>query len=162
MSGYEARERVSARDRLKRAFDLANSVGVLEFELKNLLSSHLCVVSSGTLEECLRLHISEYARLKSPKYIAQFVAKKSRYLTNLTTEKLVGVLRDFDGTLADEINAYMDDRRRSSLNSIISLRHAVAHGKSPGLSFKQVMEYNVVLTEVLDKLDDIFGRIALR
>ena len=157
---FEGLQRSKARARLNRAFELSKSVDPLAFELKATLARHLSVVSAGILEECVRLHISEYARIKSPHFIAAFVTSRIGFTTNLTAEKLSRLFGEFDDRLAEEISIFLDDRRRAALNSLIALRHSVAHGKDNGASFLTVAAYKDVVLEILDKIDEIFERLA--
>jgi hypothetical protein len=157
---FEALERSRARGRLGRAFAATAALDPLALELKGLLIRHLCVITAGVLEECLRLHISEYARVKSLGYVAAFVTNRVSKTTNLTAERLIGLLGEFDRGLADEMAAFIDDRRKAALNSLISLRHAVAHGKDSSSSLVTVTAYKDVVLEILDKVDDVFQRIS--
>jgi hypothetical protein len=158
---FEALERSKARGRLKRAFSTVDAVNVLAFAEKGLLTSQLCVISAGVLEESVRLHLSEYARVKSLGFVANFVTRRIQKLTNLNSEKLIELLRDLDPSLADEMATFLDDRRRSALNSLIALRHAVAHGKDSSTSLASVVQYGAVIFEILDRLDEVFQRIAV-
>ena len=158
---FEALERDRARGRLRRAFGVADKVDPLALEVKGLLIRYLCVISSGTLEECLRLHISEYARVKSLGYVAAFVTGRVSKTTNLTAGKLINLLGELDDSLADEMTAFIDDRRKAALNSLISLRHAVAHGKDSSTSLHTVTLYKDVVLEILDKVDEMFQRISV-
>lgn len=153
---FEALERSKARNRLKRAVEVTDSVQVLDFEVKGLLANHLCILSSGTFEECVRLHISEFSRTNAHAFVASFVMNRIKYITNLKSDKLVSLLGEFDASIALEIENYLDDRRKSALNSLVSLRHRIAHGKDPGSSLVSIIGYITVIYELLDKLEDIF------
>jgi hypothetical protein len=157
----EAMHRANARRRLERAFAIADSIDALNFEQKGLATHHLCILLTGVLEESVRLHISEYALLKSHARIANFVSNQIEYLTNLHSEKIETTLRQMDEDVADEVAGFLDDRRRSALNSLMGLRHKIAHGKDGGgTSLNTVKSYRDVVVEILDKLDEIFKRLA--
>ena len=49
----------------------------------------------------------------------------------------------------------MIDQRKDSLNSLVALRHKIAHGESVGTSLSQVREHYKVVVEVVDHLADL-------
>ena len=156
---FEALQRANARRSLERAFAVTTSVEPLEFETIGLLTRHLCVVCAGVLEEHVRLHVAEYARVKSFGFVASFVSSRISRTTNLNTEKLTQLLREFDASLAEEMEQFMDDRRKEGLNSLMSVRHTVAHGKDNGVSLHRIRQYKDIVLEILDKADEMFTRM---
>jgi hypothetical protein len=156
---FEALQRSNAKGRLERAFAVARAINPLAFEVKGLLARHLCVLTAGLLEESLRLHLSEYARVNSRGFVGNFVSEGVAKLTNLHSERLSAILGTLDTSLRDEMSAFLDDRRKSALNSLVARRHEVAHGKDGGVSLATAEEYKAVVLEILEKLDEIFVRI---
>jgi RiboL-PSP-HEPN len=157
---FEALQRRNARGRLKRAFEVTDAVDSLSFEEKGLLARHLCVMSAGVLEESVRLHLSEYAGVVSRGFLPNFTSQRVSKITNLTSDRLISLLRELDDSLAREMEAFIDDRRKAAMNSLIARRHDVAHGKDAGVSLATVKGYRDIILEVLDKLDEIFARIS--
>jgi hypothetical protein len=145
---------------LSRAFEVADAVSPLQFEEKGLLTAYLCVVLAGTLEESVRLHVSEYARIKAHPYIASFVTRRLRKTTNLNSERLIDLLGDLDSTLSDDVRVFLDDRRKSALNSLMQLRHKVAHGRATQTSLATVKGYRDVIIELLDHVDALFQELG--
>ena len=123
-------------------------------------SKYLCVLTAGFIEESLRVLIFEYAKNNSSTKIQRFVEKEISYVTNCKTERILEVLKKFDPnwstTFENEINnnSPIDREIKDSIDSIVSNRHLIAHGKSVGMTFTTVNRYYGYCKTAIQILDN--------
>ncbi|ADB36129.1 HEPN domain-containing protein [Spirosoma linguale] len=110
-------------------------------------SKYLCVLTAGYIEESLRVLILEHAKNNSSTKIQRFIEKEISYVTNCKTERILEVLNKFDPkwstTFESEINnnSPIDKEIKDSIDSIVSNRHLIAHGKSVGMTYTTIKRY---------------------
>jgi hypothetical protein len=110
-------------------------------------SKYLCVLTAGFIEESLRVLILDFE-------------KEISYVTNCKTERILEVLNKFNSnwgsTFETEIkdNSPIDKEIKDSIDSIVSNRHLIAHGKSVGVSYSTVKKYYGYCTKAIEILED--------
>ena len=115
---------------------------------------YLCVLVSGFIEEVVVEWLEDYARGRSPKPVALFVSKQLYYFQNPEHKKILDQVRAFDGNWANSLEA-LDDRYKSSINSIVHNRHRIVHGQSCTVSFRQLNEWYEDVKEFLDEFEQV-------
>lgn len=105
---------VGARQRLENLEDRARTEPISsDDELKAQIAQLLCVLTSGFIEESIRIILSEVAERQSSPIIASFVSSRLGEFQNPKFEKILVLLgsfspdwRDhFEGTPTDEMKA---------------------------------------------------------
>jgi len=123
-------------------------------------SKYLCVLTAGFIEESLRVLLLEFSKNNSSKEIQRFIEKEISFITNCKTERIIDVLNKFDINWAvnfeTEIknNSPIDKEIKDSLDSIVSNRHLIAHGKSIGMSYVTVNTYYKHCKKAIEILED--------
>lgn len=124
-------------------------------------SKYLCVLVSGYIEESLRVLLEEYAYNNSSSNIQNFVAKEIKNITNCSVGKIENILSKFDSTWKDNFTDQIaskskrSDEIKNSINSVVTNRHQIAHGKNISLNYSSVSNYykNVkVAVEILENI----------
>lgn len=140
---------------INSAFSLAESQ--TDDELKSHLANLLCVRISGLIENYLKSRISDYSDKKVPKQISRYLSLKFADITNLKESKLHDVLGQFSGEWQSGFDSFIKNNQqlKSSLDSIITNRHNIAHGKHVSLTLKTVKQYYEDVQKVLKELDKI-------
>lgn len=112
-------------------------------ETRSYLIKLFCIRTSGLLEVFFKTRISEYFKTKVPNEISRFLTSKFKDITNLKTSKLVEVLSSFSTDWSEKFSSYIDEHEqmKSSLDSIISQRHAIAHGQPSCINEKDMYQY---------------------
>lgn len=124
-------------------------------------SKYLCVLTAGFIEESLRVLLFEYAKNNSHPRIQRFIEKETSFITNCKTERILEVLNKFDPNWSlifeTEIkrNSPIDKEVKDSIDSIVSNRHLIAHGKSVGMTFTTVNKYYGYCKTAVRILDSI-------
>jgi hypothetical protein len=121
-----------------------------DIELQADFAKYLCVLTSGYLESALCALILGYTQSRCSPEIASFVEKQLGPWTNPKTEKIIDLLGAFSQTWREDLTAYLVDERKDSVNSLVTLRHKIAHGESVGTSLAQIRKHYTVVNEVVD------------
>ncbi|WP_051056106.1 HEPN domain-containing protein [Cylindrospermum stagnale] len=124
-------------------------------------SKYLCVLVSGFIEESLRVLLEEYARKHSSTYIQNFVETEIRYITNCKTNKIILILKQFSQAWATDFENQIQVKSRitgeikDALDSIVTNRHSIAHGKSGDITYVRVLKYYNNVKIAVEILEDI-------
>lgn len=155
-------------DRLRRRLDATFARGpssAADIEVQSDFARYLCVLVSGFFENALVALMLDVAQKRSAPEIAFFVERQLEYWTNPTTEKVCQLLGDFGPDWKVVVEGYLVDERKAAVNSLVALRHKIAHGESVGTSLSQVRAYYDTAQEVIrfvaDLVDPPQGRIAV-
>lgn len=146
------------KQRLDNLYGKVATIPVLQDQVE--WSKYLCVLTAGFLEESLRVLILQFAKSNSSLEIQKFVEKEISYVTNCKTERILEVLNKFNTTwganFETEIkdNSPIDKEIKDSIDSIVSNRHLIAHGKSVGMTYSTVSKYYGFCTKAIEILED--------
>lgn len=128
-----------------------------DLEIQADFAKFLCILVSGFFENAIVALLLDYVERRSAPEVVSFVERQLDHWTNPNTEKITNLFGAFDADWRISLTAYLVDQRKDSLNSLIALRHKIAHGESVGTSLSQVKEHYKVVLEVVDHLADLVG-----
>lgn len=131
--------RALLESRIRRLVDLVPTVE--DDELRAELTKHLCVLCSGLLEVACRDIIARYAAPRCDRTVFRFVETRLADLQSARVGNMHQLLACFDPGRADTWRDALSDEERDSVDSIVSNRHQIAHGRSIGLSFDVLNGY---------------------
>lgn len=124
-------------------------------------SKYLCVLVSGFIEESLRVLLEEYTLTHASPVIRAFVSREVKEITNCKTSKIISILQRFDpkweSDFLDQIQARsrIIDEIKNSLDSVVSNRHLIAHGKNVGLRYTTVATYYTNVKRAVETMDSV-------
>src|SRR5438093_3063587 len=84
-----------AKARLDAVFAMARRLPEDELEVRAHWARYLCVLTSGFLEEALRLLLEDFAKRKAHPAVAQYVASSLQSVSGINDEKLRQLLGRF-------------------------------------------------------------------
>ena len=125
---------------IRQAGQLRQEIGHLHY-LRNkpdvpesLVSAYLGFLTvrlAGFLEEALPLFAEWLIERQSSAHARTFATSFKDQTGNLSSERLKQYVQRFSGELADEMESAVlsEGERRTTLNSLVGVRHAVAHGR---------------------------------
>lgn len=113
----------------------------LEDEVAGHFSRYLCVMVAGYAEESVRILLRAYVEKRSNFVIQRYVALQIQYLTNLKSNKLKDTLLEFNIEWGEAYVNLVSEDAMDALDSIVSNRHLIAHGKNSGISYETVKKY---------------------
>lgn len=126
-----------------------------DVEVQSDFAKYFCVLVSGFLENALVALILDYAERRSSPEVTLFVERQLEFWTNPNTEKITQLLGDFSREWRIASENFLIDERKAAVNSLVALRHKIAHGESVGTSLVQVKAYYCTVLEVVDFVADL-------
>ncbi|MGB1560643.1 MAG: HEPN domain-containing protein [Sinimarinibacterium flocculans] len=126
-----------------------------DIELQADFAKYLCVLVSGFFENAIAALLIDYAAGRSAPEVASFVERGLERWTNPNVEKVIALLGSFSADWRSKAGAFLVDERKASVNSLVALRHQIAHGESVGTSLSQVRSHYRTIAEVVDFVADL-------
>jgi hypothetical protein len=117
---------------------------------------YLCVALCGYLETAIRELVTEHCRLRAERTVASHASAQLSRFQNPNAQRITGLVAAFDLNWQAQVDDYMADERRNAVDSIMGIRHQIAHGQNVGVTFQRVDEYRKSVYEVVDFLLDMF------
>jgi len=144
--------------RLKRRLDATFSRAPksnADSEVQSDAARYLCVLVSGYLENAIVALVLDLATKRSAPEIASFVERSLDRWTNANSVRISQLIGSLSSDWRLKTDAFLVDERKDAVNSLVALRHQIAHGESVGTSLAQVKEYYKAIKEVVDFLADL-------
>ena len=139
--------------RLDRIFETSKNID--DDEIKSHYARYLCVLTSGYLEESVKIIIGNYVVTRTPPTVLNYINSSINNLTNLKTEKLSNFLNNFNPQWKEKFDQILTDEEKDAIDSIVANRHQIAHGKNVGVSYVRVKEWYKNIKDVIDKVSYI-------
>ena len=125
-----------------------------ELEIKSEWSKYLCILVSGFIEESLRVLLEKYCENKASANIQKFVGNQIDDITNCKTEKIKRILLEFSSDWANEFTNKINDQIKTSIDNVVENRHKIAHGKSIGMSYHNILSYYNNVKKAVEILEE--------
>ena len=151
------RELASQLDSLKSLLDRTDSATGGDIELIGHWGRYLCVLTAGFLENAIVGVYRDYVASAASPQVASFATKRLERITNPKSRRFIDTARSFNKAWADDLKSFLDEdgqRRRNSIDSIMSNRHQIAHGENGRISVGRVREYLPGCVEVIEFIED--------
>lgn len=143
--------------RLKSTISKASN-STIDDELLGHWGRYCCVLAAGFLENAISLIYVEYARRCGNPKLASYAAARLRKIQNPKTQRFLDVAREFDKKWAEDLKVFTDeDGRKDAIDSIMTNRHLIAHGKTCAVSLGRVQQYLAKAVEVLEFIEGQTG-----
>jgi hypothetical protein len=126
-----------------------------DIEVQADFAKYFVILILGFLENCIVALLLDVAQRRSAPEIAFYVERQLDYWTNPNTERIIQLLGDFSPDWREAALAHLVDERKAALNSLLSLRHKIAHGESVGTSLAQAKAYYTTVLDVVTFLSDL-------
>jgi hypothetical protein len=121
-------------------------------------SRYLCVLTSGFIEQSVRAIYSEYAHRKSPVHLSRYVQIQLNRFQNPTFGNILNLAAAFSSEWEDELKTTIDDETKDAVNSIVSNRHNIAHGRDVGITMHILQRYYDRAVKILELIDEQCNR----
>ena len=144
---------VREKQRLDNVFSLVEKMDPNE-EVLSHWAKYLCVLTSGFIENSLRLILYDYATKHADKPVASYVSARIERLTNLNDERIAQLLSSFSDAWRD---TYLDTRsteQKDAIDSILANRHLISHGRSVGLTLARTKRYYGEICKIVKTIDE--------
>lgn len=145
----------SAEARLEAAFARVRSIPFENEELKSDCSRYLCVLVCGFVETAAVALVLGYVSDVSHPRAVRLVQRQLSRRASLNSERLIQLVGAMDDDWGMELRNFLTDERKAALDSVVALRHKIAHGESVGLNFVTICEYYQYVKEVVRYLGEL-------
>lgn len=139
----------SLKDELDATFYRADKIDPKEIELRADFARHLCVLVSGFLDQTIKNYTIEYVKKRSSPPITRYISGAIKNATNFKSGKLSTHLQSFDANWKAELDTLIADERKDAIDSLVTLRHQIAHGKPADVTLVRVRNYYNEITKVV-------------
>ena len=143
------------QDRLQEIHDLIPQVGGAS-GLQAHWGRYLCILVASFLENSVQAIYEDYAYSTDGGNVANYVSNQIAFTVgNANAESIARTSGAFSEAWATELRAFMaDDDRQSAINTIVSQRNHIAHGRQSTISVEQVSGYLLKCVEVIDFIEN--------
>lgn len=149
-------EIVRQKDRIDALFGKATQI-TEDTELVSHLSRYICILAAGFLETSLITLLVRFSEKRADPKIVRCVSVRIRKFSNAKMAKISDLINEFDVALKNELDAYVAGEYKSAVDSIVSNRHQIAHGKDVSISISVLKDYWKAAVKVVEFLDDRLG-----
>ncbi len=147
-------ELISFETRIENLLTRADEAG-LDDELRSALARFACVLASGYLEESVRTLLGTWCSNKAHAHIHAYVGRQLDWFTNPKLGKMLDLLAHFSADWRNAFEAALSDEEKDAINSVVSNRHQIAHGRNVGVSPAPMRRYFVSCKSAVRKLDAV-------
>lgn len=131
-----------------------------QFELQAHWARYLCVLAAGFIENALADVYSTYARSSASPSISNYVEATLGKIHNPKSSRFLETARAFNADWEEALRDFLDiDGRKEAIDSIMTNRHLIAHGKDSGISLVRVSEYLKKSVQVIEFIENQCGMV---
>lgn len=124
-----------------------------DLELQSHWARYLCILTSGFLETSVRSIYGQYARTKSAPFVANYVDGQLKRFQSPKMENILELTRSFSTDWEERLRDAVEGEPKDAVDSIVSNRHNIAHGKSVGITYHTVRRYYGNAIKVIELID---------
>ena len=115
---------------------------------------YLCVLTAGFAENVIRFVYIRFVTATSNPQTARYAQRQLQDVQNPRAARFTEIAGSFDATWATTLEVFLDDNfRKDAINSIMTNRHLIAHGKNSDITIARVDQYLARIVEVADFLE---------
>lgn len=140
------------RDQIDAVFALAKKQHADEETLSHW-ARYLCVLTSGYVEVALRSALREYVSALSHPNVVNYAESKLKGITNLNEESIYQLLGSFNPAWAELFRKRRSDAQKAALDSVVTNRNHIAHGRSVGLTLTPMAEYYREIVKIIEIIE---------
>lgn len=144
------------RKRLDATFARAPASNT-DLESQADFAKYLCVLVSGFFENALVALLVDYTQRRSAPEVVSFVEKQLDRWTSPKVEKIIDLFGAFSPQWRESLVVFLADERKESINSLVALRHQIAHGNSVSTSLSQIRAYYYSILKVLEYIENLLA-----
>ena len=136
--------------------NLLFNMNIVSDDLAAHWGRYLCITVAGFLETALQEIYESYADETAGGNLARYVGYQISYTIGTpNTEGIIRTAQAFSVAWGDELRSFLrDDDRQAAINTIMSQRNAIAHGRPSTISPVQLREYLNKCVAVLEFVEN--------
>jgi hypothetical protein len=115
---------------------------------------YLCVLAAGFVENIVHLIYGSYIEKTSSPQTRRYATRTIDDIQNPKTDRLIRIATSFDKSWGNNLEIFLDvDFRKEAINTIMSNRHLIAHGKNSDITIARVDQYLAKIVELAEFLE---------
>lgn len=147
---------VRLKDRLDALFESTRRLPDSD-ETRSHWARYLCVLVSGFIEESVRVLLTDYSSTHADKRIQNFIAYRLIRVQNPKVGVILDLLGNFDESWRDNYATQIRGELGAAIDSVVAVRHEIAHGKSTGISVVTISDYWKRVVQAIEILEATIG-----
>lgn len=133
------RSREQNIDSIVAAMDAAASN--VPIPILGVFANHLAIKAAGHIERSVREILAEYGARHGNRAISAFIEETVRGYNSLNCEKIQRIFYRFSADWWTSVEAGSSKPSRDAVDSLKTIRDALAHGRDNGTSLSTIKEY---------------------
>ena len=105
------------------------------------LAQLMTIWASGYLEASCREVLLEYTRKRADHKVVDFVSHELNRFQSPKMNNILTLIRRFDAEAASQLGDFVEGEIKDSIDSIVGIRHQIAHGRSANISVGRITRY---------------------
>jgi hypothetical protein len=143
--------------RIERVYELLSVQRPDEY-LVSVIAAQICIMQSGILENILKEVFSEYCDRRSCVEVASYMKKGIAGIRNPRADRIEDLVGGFSNKWKSDLEVYWADNEvRAHVNSVISNRHLLAHGRTTAITISQTKEWLKSIKKLADFMESTFA-----
>lgn len=129
-----------------------------DLEMQGHWGRYLCILTAGFVENAVHHIYGMYIQKTSSMQTSRFATRAIDNIQNPKAGRLVEIACSFDANWGKVLETYLEDNfRKEAINTIMSNRHLIAHGKNSDITVARVDQYLARIVEVAELLENQCG-----
>jgi hypothetical protein len=124
-----------------------------DIEIQSHWARYLCVLVSGFLETAVRTTFIEHAKTRSSTTIANYVSRQLDRFSSASMGNIISLTSSFNAEWGDTLQQATEGELKASVDSVVAIRHQIAHGRDTGISYTQLYQYYQDIVKVVELLE---------
>ncbi len=126
-----------------------------DLEMQSHWAKYICIRSAGLLENALAEIYKDFVNGAASKPVADYTCSILSKIQNPKANRFVEVASSFKPSWGIDLEAYLEaEGRKEAINSIMTNRHNIAHGKNSDISIVRIKEYLEKAIEVIEFIEN--------
>jgi hypothetical protein len=105
---------------------------------------------AGFLEQAVIEIALEHIRTHSQASVLRYVEGRLRRFTSANAQNVIELIGSFDPDWRTDLEVFLVDQYKDAVNSVVDLRHTIAHGRFTGVTVASVQSYYERVKKVVE------------
>lgn len=141
-------------DRLDNLFEQTAVASRHTIEMQAHWARYLCIICAGFIENGIAELYGEFVKSAASEPVARFAGRSLSRIRNPKTGKFLETAEAFNKKWKEDLKLFTEEEgRKEAIDSIMTNRHRIAHGKNSDISIVRLKEWFSKSLEVLDYIE---------
>jgi len=143
------------KQKLDATFGRVSKLPVEDAELLSDFARYLCVLVAGFLEQSVIELTLEHVRNHSTASVQGYAENRLRQFTTANVQRITDLMGTFDAAWRTDLDSYLVDERKAAVDSVVALRHNIAHGRYVGVTMATIKDYYQLVKHVINHIAEL-------